>query len=64
MSAKASKHKYTILWGKSVYYPHQDKATHRKGFDNKAEAEAFLKKKNKSKSADFTSVLIDGKETW
>jgi len=52
------KGKYTVFWGQSVYYPHQDEHTFSKGFDNKGQAEAFLKAKNKSKSVDFTDVAI------
>lgn len=54
--------KYTVVWGESVYYPHQDKHTWKKGFSNKVKALQFLRKKNKSKAVDFTDVIIKKKK--
>lgn len=54
--------KYGVIYGTSVYYPHQDEYTWTKEFDTKEKAMAFLKKVNKRKLIDFTDIVSRKKQ--
>lgn len=56
------KKKYAVIYGTSVYYPHQDDYTWTREFDTKKKASVFLKKVNKRKNIDFSDFVSRKKQ--